>query len=664
MKKDVLKIILLVLILVVTNIVVTSTDSKYKFIKLKNGNYISKHITQENWEYIKNRLFSGNGEAEFAYKLNQINKNAPILIDLQNATHNDSLAVATIIKELKTIIPNKKIDYFKTFTGKNSWEFNALGIEETLIKGFSIGDLRFSTIQLKFRTVIDDEDYIYKDIIKTVLLDGSSIERTNPPRKKHHIDFPSQVWFNLKENLPYNKRIKYIKYELLRTLCFIYPHDSGYILFDSKLGVFSTSTYIPDQAEFNNLDKILLQKLYEEDFLKQFRGYLTSGYSWRYANNFLNKDLAKMIAWLGIICMGLFVFLISFSFFQNKKFKFSFLNYFLPILLIILYAANLTEIYTYLTDLGVHQIINLESIVQLYSMAFIASLIISFSLWLLEKVWINKIKKFSFQLIYKVIFTFTVFNLPIAIIYIVNSPSDGFIEFYLPIFIIIIVIAMSRGLLLYLDHYSNSLVKEKDLELSRLKQINAQAETRLLQSQINPHFLYNSLNSIASLAPIDAQKTQKMAHSLSDLFKYSINRKDKKTNTILDEVNMVKTYFDIEKIRFGDRLQFTVDLEKDLENHEIPLFLIQPLVENAVKHGVSKNEGEGSIGLKISKKQNEIIISVSDNGPYFPEGLLSGHGLQTVFDLLRLTYGDQASLNWTNKPEKMIIITIPETILR
>lgn len=662
MKKDVLKIVLLVLILVVTNIVVTSTDTKYNLTKLKNGNYISNHITQENWEYIKSRLFTGNGEAEFVYKLNPFIKNAPILIDIQNATHNDSLAVATIIKELKTIIPNKKIDYFKTFTGKNSWEFNALGIEETLIKGFSIGDLRFSTIQLKFRTVIDDEDYIYKDIIKTVLLDGSSIERTNPPRKKHHIDFPSQVWFNLKENLPYNKRIKYIKYELLRTLCFIYPHDSGYILFDSKLGVFSTSTYIPDQAEFNNLDKILLQKLYEEDFLKQFRGYLTSGYSWRYANNFLNKDLAKMIAWLGIICMGLFVFLISFSFFQNKKFKFSFLNYFLPILLIILYAANLTEIYAYLTDLGVHQIINLESIVQLYSMAFIASLIISFSLWLLEKVWINKIKKFSFQLIYKVIFTFTVFNLPIAIIYIVNSPSDGFIEFYLPIFIIIIVIAMSRGLLLYLDHYSNSLVKEKDLELSRLKQINAQAETRLLQSQINPHFLYNSLNSIASLAPIDAQKTQKMAHSLSDLFKYSINRKDKKTNTILDEVNMVKTYFDIEKIRFGDRLQFTVDLEKDLENHEIPLFLIQPLVENAVKHGVSKNEGEGSIGLKISKKQNEIIISVSDNGPDFPEGLLSGHGLQTVFDLLRLTYGDQASLNWTNKPEKMIIITIPETI--
>ncbi|MBA0884658.1 sensor histidine kinase [Flavobacterium undicola] len=229
-------------------------------------------------------------------------------------------------------------------------------------------------------------------------------------------------------------------------------------------------------------------------------------------------------------------------------------------------------------------------------------------------------------------------------------------------FLFLMAIASLRALIGYFIFKERNLIIENETKLANLRELKVKAELKSLQSQINPHFLYNSLNSIASLAPIDAQKTQKMAHSLSDLFKYSINRKDKKTNTILDEVNMVKTYLDIEKIRFGDRLQFTVDLEKDLENHEIPLFLIQPLVENAVKHGISKNEGQGNIGLKISKEQHEITISVSDNGPNFPEGLLSGHGLQTVFDLLRLTYGDKATLNWTNKPEKMIIITIPETI--
>ncbi|WP_051590706.1 sensor histidine kinase [Flavobacterium daejeonense] len=229
-------------------------------------------------------------------------------------------------------------------------------------------------------------------------------------------------------------------------------------------------------------------------------------------------------------------------------------------------------------------------------------------------------------------------------------------------FLFIMTIATLRALIGYFIFKERNLIIENENKLTKLKELKVKAELKSLQSQINPHFLYNSLNSIASLAPIDAEKTQKMAHSLSDLFKYSINRKNKKTSTVHDEVEMVKTYLDIEKIRFGERLQFTIQVDKELENHEIPLFLIQPLVENAVKHGISKNEGVGKIDLKISKAQNEISISVSDNGPDFPEGLLSGHGLQTVFDLLRLTYGDKASLNWTNTPEKMIIITIPKSI--
>ena len=240
--------------------------------------------------------------------------------------------------------------------------------------------------------------------------------------------------------------------------------------------------------------------------------------------------------------------------------------------------------------------------------------------------------------------------------------TDNYYDQLSQVFLYLMIIGSIRAFVSYFIFKERSLIVENEMKLSTLRELKVQAELKSLQSQINPHFLYNSLNSIASLAPIDAQKTQEMAHSLSDLFKYSINRKDKKMSTIFEEVEMVKTYLDIEKIRFGDRLQFNVLIDKELENNEIPLFLIQPLVENAVKHGISQNEGEGIIILKISKEQNEIRISVSDNGPNFPEGLVSGHGLQTVFDLLRLTYGDKATLNWTNTPQKMIIITIPETL--
>ncbi|TGV00543.1 sensor histidine kinase [Flavivirga rizhaonensis] len=226
------------------------------------------------------------------------------------------------------------------------------------------------------------------------------------------------------------------------------------------------------------------------------------------------------------------------------------------------------------------------------------------------------------------------------------------------LFLVLMSIAFFRTLISYFIFKERSLIVENEMKLSSLRELKTQAELKSLQSQINPHFLYNALNSIASLVPIDTVKTQKMAYSLSNLFKYSINRKDKKTASISDEIAMVKNYLEIETIRFGDRLKFNIDVDETLKNFEIPMFIIQPLVENAVKHGISKIEGQGEIELKIEANKTGILISVSDNGSDFPEGLVSGHGLQTVFDLLRLSYGESASLNWQNTPQKSIMITI------
>ena len=228
------------------------------------------------------------------------------------------------------------------------------------------------------------------------------------------------------------------------------------------------------------------------------------------------------------------------------------------------------------------------------------------------------------------------------------------------IFLVGMIVATMRALISYFIFKERNLITENENKLSHLRELKTKAELKSLQSQINPHFLYNSLNSIASLAPINAIKTQKMAHSLSDLFKYSINRKGQKMSTVKDEIEMVQAYLEIEKIRFAERLQFTIEADETLLHHKIPLFVIQPLLENAIKHGVSKNKDKGEVVLKIEKGTNAIIIAVSDNGPDFLEGLVSGHGLQTVYDLLSLSYGDKASLNWTNTPQKMITITIPK----
>ena len=279
-----------------------------------------------------------------------------------------------------------------------------------------------------------------------------------------------------------------------------------------------------------------------------------------------------------------------------------------------------------------------------------------------------KISKSSQQIFTKTILIFVSTGfLPFVVIlllmYFTNGARDNHHFYFLSqVFPYLMAIASIRAFISYFIFKERNLILENEMKLSSLRELKTKAELKSLQSQINPHFLYNSLNSIASLAPIDANKTQKMAYSLSDLFKYSINRKGEKVSTIKDEIDIVKTYLEIEKIRFGDRLEFIIEVNKELESYEIPMFLIQPLVENAVKHGISQNEGKGQIVLKIRKEDNNISISVSDNGPDFPEGLLSGHGLQTVYDLLRLSYKDNASLNWTNTPEKIITITIPETI--
>jgi sensor histidine kinase YesM len=225
-------------------------------------------------------------------------------------------------------------------------------------------------------------------------------------------------------------------------------------------------------------------------------------------------------------------------------------------------------------------------------------------------------------------------------------------------FLVLMSIATARTLIGFFIFKERNLLIENENKLSALRELKTQAELKSLQSQINPHFLYNALNSIATLAKKDGEKTEKMVLSLSDLFKYTINRKGKKNSTIKDEIEMVQNYLEIEQIRFGDRLQFNIEVPEELASVEIPMFIIQPLIENAVKHGISKNEGHGEIALKIEKSTDGITILVEDNGPDFPDGLVSGHGLQTVYDLLRLSYGEDASMRWSNEPEKGIFIKI------
>jgi sensor histidine kinase YesM len=220
-------------------------------------------------------------------------------------------------------------------------------------------------------------------------------------------------------------------------------------------------------------------------------------------------------------------------------------------------------------------------------------------------------------------------------------------------------IGFVRAIFIYLRLKSENIIRKKDLELALLSERHKQAELQSLRAKINPHFLYNSLNSIASLSTTDAQKTEKMALALSDFFKYSINREQNQLNLLSEELNAISTYLEIEKVRFGDRLSFEISCPADLLNIQIPQLLVQPLVENAIKHGLSQITGSGLIRIMVFKVGSLLKIRVYDNGPAFPDEPLSGYGLQNTLERISLQYGPKATINWQNLEEKFVEISIP-----
>lgn len=203
-------------------------------------------------------------------------------------------------------------------------------------------------------------------------------------------------------------------------------------------------------------------------------------------------------------------------------------------------------------------------------------------------------------------------------------------------------------------------ISEQEYELLKINELRTKAELEALQAKINPHFLYNSLNSIASLVHDDPDKAEQMVLLLSKFFRYSTSVRNQYYETIANELEIVQTYLDVEKVRFADRLHYSIEVaDPVLMQRPIPRFLLQPIVENSIKHGISKISGEGCIKISIAEQSGEIVLGIHDNGPAFPEQLHTGYGLQSIQDKLRLLCGASATLALQNTPFKQVLIRLP-----
>lgn len=142
-----------------------------------------------------------------------------------------------------------------------------------------------------------------------------------------------------------------------------------------------------------------------------------------------------------------------------------------------------------------------------------------------------------------------------------------------------------------------------------------EAELKALYYQINPHFLFNALNTICRLAYIEnAKRTEEIAYAFSDMMRYVLKKNNSEHVTIKDEITHSKNYLKIQKIRLGERLNYTVDVSEEHENVECPFMVLQPLIENSVKYVAEAKEEGGNVSIRSYKKGNDIIIEIEDDG--------------------------------------------------
>jgi two-component system LytT family sensor kinase len=206
---------------------------------------------------------------------------------------------------------------------------------------------------------------------------------------------------------------------------------------------------------------------------------------------------------------------------------------------------------------------------------------------------------------------------------------------------------------------------KQNMELAQVNERLAQAQLSALRRQIEPHFLFNALNSIAGLIrEKQSSEAITMLVSLSDFLRRTLSESNRQEVPLSEELDFVKQYLATQKVRFAERLQLSVDVPTELQDAAIPNLILQPLVENAIKHGIARRKEGGSVRIAASSQDDQLHISVSNDGPSLAPGwetASTGVGVTNVRARLKALYGDAASfvMNTRSLGGAEVAITLP-----
>jgi sensor histidine kinase YesM len=242
-----------------------------------------------------------------------------------------------------------------------------------------------------------------------------------------------------------------------------------------------------------------------------------------------------------------------------------------------------------------------------------------------------------------------------------NRVYTGFLGLSLPYRLVTgIALYAFIGLVYYLIILYRDL-QEKAKAEARLNELLKESELNMLKSQINPHFLFNSLNSISSLTITDPSKAQEMVVKLSDFLRYSVSANVNTLTTLEKEMHNIQRYLEIEKIRFGDKLMFEFMADEGCRERKIPVLILQPLYENAIKHGVYESTEQVKVQTSCKSARDYFEITISnDFDPSAPPRKGSGIGLKNIRERLRLMYRNDSLLKtFSRENVYTVVLTIP-----
>lgn len=224
-------------------------------------------------------------------------------------------------------------------------------------------------------------------------------------------------------------------------------------------------------------------------------------------------------------------------------------------------------------------------------------------------------------------------------------------------------IILSWSVLYFGIKYYQMLQKEKQNVL-QANTLAHQAQLKMLRYQLNPHFLFNTLNAISTLILVQENKTANaMVTKLSEFLRYSLDKDPMKRVTLTSELHALELYLDIEKVRFEERLQVDINIGQDCENALVPSMILQPLAENAIKYAIAVKEQGGTISVNVNRFGNDLLVELSDDGPgaEITNGNLhreNGVGLSNTRERLNALYKNNYSLVVSNNVPSGVKVNI------